>query len=398
VSLNNGTLTILPAAPTVTWTNPSPIIYGTALSSVQLNAAASVPGALTYIPTNGTVLDAGTNTISVSFAPNDNIDYTSALGSVSLVVLPAPLTVTAANATRAYGQPNPVFTGTLTGATNGDNITAAYTCSATPASPPGTYAIVPSLVDPNNRRTNYFVSLLTGVLAIVPAAPAVTWSYPAPIIYGTPLGSAQLNASANVPGSLSYTPTNGTVLNAGINMLSVNFTPADTVDYTNAIASVSLVVMPAPLTVTAANATRAYGQPNPVFTGTLTGVTNGDNITAAYTCSATPSSPAGTYPIVPSLADPNNRQTNYTVSLIDGMLTVTGAAPLTLLSVTLAGDTITLAWTAEQGQNFQVQYTTNLASADWTNWLTLTATNSTAAVSDVLDFSSPRFYRTLWVP
>jgi hypothetical protein len=327
VTLVDGTLTVLPAAPSVTWTNPAPITYGTALGSVQLNATASVSGNFAYTPTNGTVLNAGTNTLSVIFTPADTVDYTSVIGSVSLVVLPAPLTVTAANASRAYGQLNPALTGAITGVTNGDNITAAYSCSATAASPAGTYPIIPSLVDPSNLQTNYQATLVAGTLTVLPATPSVTWTNPAPITYGTALSSVQLNATASVSGSFAYTTTNGTVLNAGTNTLSVIFTPADTVDYSSVIGSVSLAVLPAPLTVTAADASRVYGQPNPAFTGAITGVTNGDNITAAYGCSATAASPAGTYPIIPSLVDPSNLQTNYQVTLVAGTLTVLPATP-----------------------------------------------------------------------
>jgi len=331
----NGTLTVSPAVPLVTWTNPVvPIIYGAALTSSQLNAAASVPGSFAYTPANGTVLNAGAYALSVIFTPTDTVDYSAATGSVSLAVLPAPLTVTAANASRPYGQPNPVFTGSITGVTNGDNITATYSCSATATGPAGSYPIIPSLLDPSNRQTNYTVSLLNGSLTVLPATPSITWSNPAAIIYGTALTSVQLNAAASVPGTFAYTPANGTVLNAGAYALSVIFTPTDTVDYSAATGSVSLVVLPAPLAVTAANASRAYGQPNPVFTGAITGVTNGDNITATYSCSATATSPAGTYPIIPSLLNPSNRQTNYTVSLLNGILTVTLAAPPTIVSVT----------------------------------------------------------------
>ena len=41
------------------------------------------------------------------------------------------------------------------------------------------------------------------------------------------------------------------------------------------------------------NASRNFAQTNPVFTGTLTGVTNGD-ITATYSSTATIISPVGT--------------------------------------------------------------------------------------------------------
>ena len=39
-----------------------------------------------------------------------------------------------------------------------------------------------------------------------------------------------------------------------------------------------------------------------------------------------PASPPGNYPIVPTLIDPNNRQTNYVVTLVNGTLTVTDVA------------------------------------------------------------------------
>jgi molybdopterin/thiamine biosynthesis adenylyltransferase len=312
----------------MTWTNPAPMIYGAALTSTQLNAAANVSGSFAYNPINGTVLNAGTNTLSVIFTPTDTVDYSSATNTVSLVVSQAPLTVTAANTSRLYAAANPVFTGTIRVLTNGDNITAAYSCSATASSPAGTYSIVPSLVDPNNRQTNYTVSLVSGTLTVGQATPIMTWTNPAPIIYGAALTSTQLNATANVPGRFAYNPTNGAALNAGTNGLSVIFTPTDTVDYSSATNTVGLVVSQASLTVTAANASRLYGAANPVFTGTITGLTNGDNITAAYSCSATTSSPVGTYSIVPSLVDLNNRQTNYTVSLVSGTLTVGQATPI----------------------------------------------------------------------
>ena len=50
---------------TITWADPADIVYGTALSSTQLNAtvagvpSGSAPGALTYMPGAGTLLDAG---------------------------------------------------------------------------------------------------------------------------------------------------------------------------------------------------------------------------------------------------------------------------------------------------------------------------------------------------
>src|SRR5438552_4360528 len=131
------------------------------------------------------------------------------------------------DANRLYGDPNPAFTGTITGIKNADNITATYASAATAASPVGTYAIVPALVDPDHKLGNYVVTSNDG----------------------------------------------------------------------------KLTVNPAPLTVTAADAGRLYGDPNPSFSGTITGIKDSDNIPATYASAATPASAIGTYPIVPTLVD-----------------------------------------------------------------------------------------------
>jgi hypothetical protein len=84
---------VTPTTPIISWTNPASIVYGTALSSNQLNATANVDGSFAYSPTNGAVLNVGTNTLSVIFTPADTVDYNSATDSVSLVVFVPPPTL-----------------------------------------------------------------------------------------------------------------------------------------------------------------------------------------------------------------------------------------------------------------------------------------------------------------
>ena len=85
----NYTLTVDKATPTITWATPSAITYGTALSPMQLNATASVPGTFVYSPVSGTVLGAGSQTLSVTFTPTDATDYNTATATVTLVVTAA---------------------------------------------------------------------------------------------------------------------------------------------------------------------------------------------------------------------------------------------------------------------------------------------------------------------
>lgn len=76
------------------------------------------------------------------------------------------------------------------------------------------------------------------------STPVITWAQPAAITNPTPLGSGQLDATANVAGTFDYTPASGTVLAAGTATLTTFFTPTDTARYNTAAASVTLVVNP----------------------------------------------------------------------------------------------------------------------------------------------------------
>jgi hypothetical protein len=101
---------------------------------------------------------------------------------------------------------------------------------------------------------NYNAVSRTATLRILKAAPSITWVTPAGIVYGTALGAAQLNATANVPGTFAYSPAAGTVLGAGSRTLSVTFIPTDTTNYASATSSVTLNV---------AKATPSITWPNP---------------------------------------------------------------------------------------------------------------------------------------
>ena len=77
--------------PTITWSNPANITYGTPLSSTQLDATASVPGTFVYTPPLGTVLNVGLNQLlNITFTPNDAANYTttSATTSINLIGVP----------------------------------------------------------------------------------------------------------------------------------------------------------------------------------------------------------------------------------------------------------------------------------------------------------------------
>ncbi len=67
----------------------------------------------------------------------------------------------------------------------------------------GNYTV--NLTVSNGNGTNSKLAAIT----VQKSIPAITWSKPADMSYGTALDSTQLNASASVPGTFVYTPAAG---------------------------------------------------------------------------------------------------------------------------------------------------------------------------------------------
>ena len=111
-------------------------------------------------------------------------------------------------------------------------------------------------------------------------------------------------------------------------ILATTPTPYRSSDHDPVVVGLNLT---APLTVTADNQSRLFGQPNPPLTYEVTGFAGTENAsvvtgTASCTTTATPASPAGTYPItctVGTLSAPG-----YTFStFVPGVLTVSYSSP-----------------------------------------------------------------------
>jgi hypothetical protein len=115
--------------PAITWPAPAAITFGSALSGVQLDATAGVPGTFTYSPAAGTVLPVGSNeTLSVIFTPSDTVHYTTANASTAITVNPASSPSSPANLvvtkvlTRSGGNVNVQLTIANTGGTDAANV------------------------------------------------------------------------------------------------------------------------------------------------------------------------------------------------------------------------------------------------------------------------------------
>jgi hypothetical protein len=126
-----GTLEVGKATPTVEWSNPAGIVYGTALGASQFNATASVPGSFAYTPASGTVLNAGdSQTLHADFTPTDTTNYNGATKDVSINVAKASQAITfGALANKTYG--DAPFNVSATGGASGNSITFSATGNCT---------------------------------------------------------------------------------------------------------------------------------------------------------------------------------------------------------------------------------------------------------------------------
>jgi hypothetical protein len=231
-------LTVSQATPTLSWPTPAAITYGTALGATQLNATSSVAGTFAYNPPAGTMLTAGTHTLSVTFTPTDASDYTTATTTVQLTVNQATPSIT-------WATPTAITYGTALGATQLDATspitgTFAYTPAAGAVLTAGTHTLSATFTPAD--ATDYATATATVLLTVNQATPAINWATPAAITYGTALSATQLDASSTVAGTFAYNPPAATVLTAGTHTLSVTFTPADGTDYSAATANVTLKV------------------------------------------------------------------------------------------------------------------------------------------------------------
>lgn len=231
------------STPSLTWSRPDAIPYGTALSSTQLNASASVPGSFTYTPPAGTVLDAGEDqALKVDFAPADQAGYNPTSETVLIDVVKADQAIAfTLPGTATFGDAPIQLTATAsselpvsyaaTGACSVTGTTLSFTGS-------GTCAVEARQSGDRNHNP---APAVVQTVDIARAPTTITWRQPNEITYGTPLSAAQLNATGSVQGTLRYTPPAGTILDVGWNELRVTLTPADA-NYAPATATVDLLV------------------------------------------------------------------------------------------------------------------------------------------------------------
>jgi sugar lactone lactonase YvrE len=353
-----------------------------------------VSGPATISGTLLTITGAGTVTLQVNQAASG--DYTAGQAQTTFTVNPAPLTVTASSATRAYGAANPAFTYAVTGFVNGDSSsvvsgTATEATTATSTSAPGSYPV--NFSAQGLTASNYTLNYVPGTLTVTQASQTITFSALPNVTYGVSPIALTATASSSQPVTYAVagpaTVSGSTLTITGAGTVSVTASVAANTNYTAATAvTQSFTVAQAALTVTASSASRAYGAANPAFTYTIAGFVNGDSSsvvsgTATESTTATSTSAPGTYPV--SFSAQGLTASNYTLNYVPGALTVTQASQTitfsALSNTTYGAAPIALTATASSSQ--PVTYTVTGPATVSGSTLTITGAGTVSVTANV---------------
>lgn len=353
---------------TVTFTINGTVVC-TVTGSFVGTATCTLPGG-TLLPVRAAVYP-----VTVTFTGN----YPNQNTATTLTVTPRVLTEVVNNKTKVYLTPNPVLDGTPNGLLNGvgsDSFTISYGFGATPITTttvPGTYTgDIVATVTPNGTTNpaNYTINVTPGNFTITKGTLSGFGANPETEVYGgayTATASYAVTGGAAPTGNITFstggitlctapistttscTIAAGTHLKVGTYPITASW-PGDT-NYGSATDTTMLSVTPAPLTVTVANQTKAYGAAVPNLTGsaTVSGLVNGDTvgstIVLTYSTTVTAATPVGTYPNSITVAVSGSAATNYTITNTPGSFTVGGVTTTTTLtpatSTTAAGVPVT---------------------------------------------------------
>ena len=258
-------------------------------------------------------------------AENDN--YKTKTVEYTLTVTHKPVTVTANNKSKVFGEKDPELTATVAG-TLGDD-TVDYTLSREAGENVGKYTITPS---GKAEQGNYSVTYATGTLTITSQSiDPGTDQNPNPDYTGAKVDSPSDavydgNEHKWIP---TVTDKADKKLKAGtdytVEYLAKNFKDVGTIkvvitgkgNYTGTVTR-TYKITPKSVTVTANDKTKVFGESDPKLTATVAGTLGND--TVDYKLSRKDGEAVGKYTIT---ASGKAEQGNYSVTYVAGTLTIT---------------------------------------------------------------------------
>ena len=421
ISYTNGTLTVMPVTLTVTPNNTNRI-YGASnpvftmsytgfVNGDTTNVLSGSPGALSTSATANSPVGAYviTNPPGTLSATNYAISYTNG----TLTVTPGTLMITANSTNRLYGAANPVLTASYSGFVNGDTVSVlsgnpGLTTAAKSNSPVGIYTITNTLG--TLSATNYAFSFTNGILTVNPAALTVSanstnrpYGATNPMFAVSYAGFVNGDTAGVLSGSLSLTTSATT--NSPVGTYAITNLPGmlSATNYAISYTNGTLTVTPAALTITASNRSKIFGQ-TVVFAGTefsTSGLLNSDSVShvSLSSAGAVAGAPVNGSPYsIVVINAVGTGLTNYSISYVNGQLTVIPEPMPVILSFGLTNGIVTVTWSSVAGLTYGLQSTTNLTSGNWVSVPSnVTAAGLTASQTNAIGNAPQQFYRVKFI-
>jgi hypothetical protein len=325
---------------TVTANTGQTKVYGNAdpgaftFSNTGLGTGVALAGALdravgenvgNYAIGQGTLTSANNPNYSMSFV-SDNFGITQ-----------RPVTVTAnAGQTKLYGNADPVLAYSNSSLGTGAALAGALDRAA--GENVGNYVIGQGTLN-SASNPNYALTFVPDNFGITQRPVTVTANAGQTKIYGNAdpvlaFSSTSLGSGAALAGALDraagenvggYAIGQGTLTNAG------------NPNYTLAFVPNTFGITPRPLMIVADNKSKIQGDPNPLLTASFSGFAPGESLanlggTLLLATSAVTGSPEGRFAITPS----GYSSGNYTISYVDGVLTITTSGVAEQVRVSIA--------------------------------------------------------------
>ena len=343
--------TLGPATTTVECGTGTPITYG---DSISCKATVTDAGVVTPTGTVSWITDGsgnfdftqctlneetlGTSSCSVIYTPttvgtgshlitgnfSGDVNYPTGSGTDTVTVNKKPASVTTNAASKTYGDPDPVFSGTLSGFLVADDVTATYgrTTGETVLGSPYT---ISATLSPAAVLSNYDITYNTAKFTINPKAASVTpnaanktYGDPDPVFTGTLTGFLVADGV-----TATYSRTTGETVSGSPYTISAALSPTEVlsnydITYTTAIFTIDLKAA----SVTPNTASKTYGDLDPILSGTLTGFVAADGVTATYTRTTGETVSGSPYTISAALT-PTAVLDNYTITYNTANFTIT---------------------------------------------------------------------------
>ncbi|TDD94128.1 beta strand repeat-containing protein, partial [Flavobacterium cellulosilyticum] len=354
ISYTDGALTVNTKALVILANNQSKtygdtkVLGTTAFTAPALESFDSITG-VTLTSTgsvNTATVEGSTYPIVASGATGSGLaNYSISYTDGALTVTKASIVVVNTDRSKVYGVTltNADYSGSITGVVAGDVITVTRASSGDPANATvavSTYPIIGTLVDSASRLVNYTITNLNGALTITKASIVVV-NTDRSKVYGVTLTNADYSGSITgvvagdvitVARASSGDPANATVAGSTYPIIGTLVDSASRlVNYTITNLNGALTVIKASIVVVNTDRSKVYGVTltNADYSGSITGVVAGDVITVTRASSGDPANATvavSTYPIIGTLVDSASRLVNYTITNLNGALTITKAS------------------------------------------------------------------------